>query len=605
MNRHVTIRRKKEEDALYAQLQKRALKDVQSLAGELWTDYNEHDPGVTILDALNYALLETDYRLQFDWQDYLSVPDSGFTPERHALFSPLSVFPVNPVTVADYRKLLVAAVDGLYDVQVTVHRESGVYDFLLDVSMSVSDSRKEEMRKEVCTLFHAHRNFCENLGEVDFVEYVSLAFCMEAEMKETEDPDRLMAEVYFTVQEFLRSGVRFRRVDELLAEGKTVDEILEGPIQRRMVIDEESMCTDRMEYDVVSLYQEIKELPGIGRIISLSFCEEGQVFHHTIRRKSLQQGYTLVPFGEGEHTVVFTRKGKQVAANVGEVQRVLSSMYATEYGVQNQTTYREILNDRPQGTYRNLFTHAPVLQDFPECYREHANDGFVNYLAMFDDLIRSSLTELQMLPAWMSVDSSELTEKKEVWMDMLDRLYGENSNPPCLMKYEKDTERRARRMAFLRRVPVWGRDRGRAMNLQLFSSDNRSGLEEYMRSLLNFEKYGIEMFLLEHSLLGIRRNKCVVASEDAFRISVILSAGFNWLEDEEFRNACEKLIIQRIPAHIKVNIYWLEKEKAGEFRSEFLFWQYALTTAAKRGIATLSDHLKNKLADDNNWYGKV
>lgn len=605
MNKHVTLRRKKEEEAFYTQLQKQALNDVQSLAGELWTDYNEHDPGVTILDALNYTLLETDYRLQFDWQDYLSLPDDGFIPERHALFSPLSVFPVNPVTVEDYRKLLVTAIEGLSDVQVTVHRESGVYDFLLDVNMSVSESLKEEIKKDVRTLFHAHRNLCENLGQVDFIECVPLTFCMEAEMKETEDPNRLMAEVYFTVQEFLRSGVRFRRVDELLAEGKTVDEILEGPMQKRMVIDEESMCTARLEYDIVSLYQEIKELPGICRLLSLSFCEDGRIFRHTIRRKSLQQAYTVVPFGEGEQTVMLTRKGKLAAADAGEVKRMLHALYAAEYGVQNQTTDREILNDCPHGTYRNLFEHAPVLQDFPECYRKCANDGFVNYLAMFDDLIHSGLAELQTLPVWMSAELSELTEKKEAWMDMLDRLYGENSNPPCLMKYEKDAERRARRMAFLRRVPIWGRDRGKAMNLLVFSSDNRSGLEEYVRSLLNLDKYGIEIFLLEHSLLGLRRNKCVVASEDAFRISVILSAGLNWLEDEEFRHACERIITQRVPAHIQVDIYWLEKEKTGIFRSEFLFWQYTLTTSAKRGIATLSDNLKSKLADDNNWYSKV
>lgn len=605
MNKHVAIRRKKEEEALYTQLQKRALKDVQSLAGELWTDYNEHDPGVTILDILNYALLETDYRLRFEWQDYLSVPHGGFMPETHALFAPSSVFTVNPVTVTDYRKLLVSAIEGLSDVQVATHKESGVYDFLLDVNGNVSGQRKEEIRKEVCALFHAHRNLCENLGEVDFMDYVPLMFCMEAEIKETEDPHRVMAEVYFEVQEFLRSGIRFRRVDELLAEGKMVDEIIEGPEQKRMVIDEESMCTERMEFDIVSLYQKMKEMPGICRIASLSFCEDGQVFYHTIRRKSLRQAYSVIPFGEGGQTVVLTKKGKRAPVCKEEVQHLLSVMYAAEYGVQNQTTDGEILNAYPAGAYRDLFEHTPVLQDFPECYRESANEGFVKYLTLFDDLINSGLDELESLPAWMASDRSGLTDKKELWMDMLDRLYGEDSHLPCLMKYESDTERRARRMAFLGRIPAWGRNRGKAMNLTVFSAGNKSGLEEYMASLLNFEKYGIEIFLLEHHLLGVRRNGGVVAPEDAFRISVILIAGLNWLEDEEFRHACERLIFQRIPAHIRTNVYWLEKGKAGVFRPEFLFWQYTLTTSSKTGIATLSNNLKSKLAHDNNWYSKV
>lgn len=57
MEEHVTIQRKGEGQDLYTQLQEKALAKVQELAGELWTDYNEHDPGVTVLDILNYALL--------------------------------------------------------------------------------------------------------------------------------------------------------------------------------------------------------------------------------------------------------------------------------------------------------------------------------------------------------------------------------------------------------------------------------------------------------------------------------------------------------------------------------------------------------------------
>ena len=111
MEEHVTIQRKGEGQDLYTQLQEKALAKVQELAGELWTDYNEHDPGVTVLDILNYALLETDYRLGFDLQDYLTAEEQRFSPGEHALFLPSEVFPVNPVTVADYRKLFIAGIE--------------------------------------------------------------------------------------------------------------------------------------------------------------------------------------------------------------------------------------------------------------------------------------------------------------------------------------------------------------------------------------------------------------------------------------------------------------------------------------------------------------
>ena len=138
MEGHTTIIRKVEGQDKYSQLQEKALKDVQRLAGNVWTDYNVHDPGVTLLDALNYGLLETDYRLGFSIPDYLTREDSDFSPRRHALFSPSEIFPVNPVTETDYRKLFVSNVDDLSDVRVIVHPESGTYDFVLDVWADLS-----------------------------------------------------------------------------------------------------------------------------------------------------------------------------------------------------------------------------------------------------------------------------------------------------------------------------------------------------------------------------------------------------------------------------------------------------------------------------------
>lgn len=57
MEEHITIQRKGEGQDFYTQLQEKALAKIQELAGELWTDYNEHDPGVTVLDILNYAFM--------------------------------------------------------------------------------------------------------------------------------------------------------------------------------------------------------------------------------------------------------------------------------------------------------------------------------------------------------------------------------------------------------------------------------------------------------------------------------------------------------------------------------------------------------------------
>ena len=596
MEEHITIQRKGEGQDFYTQLQEKALAKIQELAGELWTDYNEHDPGVTVLDILNYALWETDYRLGFDLQDYLTAEGQGFSPGEHALFPPSEVFPVNPVTTTDYRKLFIAGIEGLSDIQVVVHRESGIYDFVLDAGPEADMKRKREILKEVYRLFHAHRNLCENVGEVSFLTYELLQLHAEIEIDETEDANRMMACLYFEVREFLGAGVRFCRVDELLAKGMPIDEILEGPIQQRMVIDEASMCTGRMVYDVLSLYQRLKAMPGIHQVISLGFMENGRMLKQFIHRKSPLQAYAVSPFSGTEGGVVLKKKGRPAAVEPKVVQKMITSMRAATYGTQNQTTDKAILDNCPEGTYRNIFTHCPVREDLPEIYGAVEQQSFKEYLDLFDGQFISVLSELKSLPFWMRPDETDLSDKKEAWMDVLDRLYGEDSNPPFLRKYETDEERRKRRINFLSCLPEWGRDRNRAFNLQDFSQENCSGLEKYIDCLLHLEKYEAEIFVVEHHLLKSRSKK--EADDSPFRISVIWTAGERLNRYEAFRHDGGRLVLSRIPAPMPADFYWLEQEKVADFRTDFRLWKYAFSTSGDWKIEILTDKLKKWLVND-------
>lgn len=605
MEGHTTIIRKIEGQDMYAQLLEKALKDIQRFAGNVWTDYNLHDPGVTLLDALNYGLLETDYRLGFSLPDYLTRVENTFYPRRHALFSPSEVFPVNPVTETDYRKLFVSNVEDLSDVRVIVHPESGTYDFVLDVLSDTGEIRRKQIMKEVYSLYHSHRNLCENVGSVRFLEYDVLYLCAGIEVDDLVEANQLMARIFFEVQEFLRAGIRFRRVDELLAEGKTSDEILDGPEQGRMVVDNKSLCTDWDEYDVSWLYQKLCSLPGIYRISSLYFKEGTDVLRGNLRRKSLFQGYALAEMGNWGHDIQLIRRNQPVPIFWDDVQRRCYSMRTTLYGAQNRTTDKAVLDSVPEGTYRNVFTHYPLRHDLPGCYQRSIDKQTDEYLRIFDHTIEGLLGELQSLPTWMVPDSSDLSEKKEQWMDVLDCIYGEDSNPVFLHKYESRQERRQRRISFLKKIPLWGLNRGRGMNLLDTAFTEESGLETYFKSLVNIEKYDMELFLLEHRFLGYKNGDFVVVREDVFKVTVVLSVIEKWLLDDDFRHGCEKILAERMPAHIHMNILWQRQGQSDSFRSSYLFWRYSLCSYRRYGLEELSDKLKIELADDNNWYSKV
>lgn len=92
----------------YARLRQDGIDYIAALGSEFWTDFNIHDPGITLLEALCYALTDLSYRTSFPMADLLAAPPgTPAAPERQGLFTARKILTVNPWTVADFRKLLV------------------------------------------------------------------------------------------------------------------------------------------------------------------------------------------------------------------------------------------------------------------------------------------------------------------------------------------------------------------------------------------------------------------------------------------------------------------------------------------------------------------
>jgi len=81
----------------YARLRDEGLGLLGRLAGAQWTDFNTHDPGITILEQLCYAITDLGYRIAYPMPELLAGGDAG-------LPGPEAIFPSDPVTPADLRK---------------------------------------------------------------------------------------------------------------------------------------------------------------------------------------------------------------------------------------------------------------------------------------------------------------------------------------------------------------------------------------------------------------------------------------------------------------------------------------------------------------------
>ncbi|MDR6920356.1 hypothetical protein [Chryseobacterium sp. 2987] len=89
----------------YDFLRKEGLKHIEKLGNTFWTDYNAHDPGVTILEVLSYVITELGYRTDFDMKDLLT--SSGGQILNGSFFTAREIMTNAALTELDYRKLLI------------------------------------------------------------------------------------------------------------------------------------------------------------------------------------------------------------------------------------------------------------------------------------------------------------------------------------------------------------------------------------------------------------------------------------------------------------------------------------------------------------------
>ena len=233
-------------------LKEMGLKRIGELSGNIWTDYNATDPGITILEVLCYAILDLGYRMTFDIRDLLTEEGQTYPNYCDTFHEPYQVLPSSPITIKDYRKLILENIDGIRNVwlkaktkNVTVSEGilkkdkhniavKGFYDVYLDC---IDYSKRKKVKKDVETLLHRNRNLCEDFDSVLSVAPLYVNIEAEIEVKPDFDYNRIFQEIIKRLSEYISPDLRLYSLDEMLQKGKAVSDIFTGPLPKSGYVD--------------------------------------------------------------------------------------------------------------------------------------------------------------------------------------------------------------------------------------------------------------------------------------------------------------------------------------------------------------------------------
>jgi len=266
----------------YAWLRAEGIRQLQQLSGRIWTDYNDHDPGVTLLEALCFVLTDVSYRAALPIPALLGPGRDA--PGKSTFIPAHEVFANHPVTPGDYRKLILDEFHALVkNAWVTPLTDAagqpvapGHYQVHLEPLLPQGDDGTaplpvafDTLPAEVLQFLNQHRNLGEVFGRVVLLKLRPLAVGGQLELAAGYVPAQVLAELLWQLNYVLSPYLLVETVSEKLAAGTAPEDIFAGPraVNRLLVT---SQLTPRLtRIDLSQLLKGAYAVPGLSQLRSL------------------------------------------------------------------------------------------------------------------------------------------------------------------------------------------------------------------------------------------------------------------------------------------------------------------------------------------------
>jgi len=428
----------------YDLLFEEGLKFAQHYSGKIWTDYNYHDPGVTFLEYLCYALTDLGYRTDFPIEDIFLFGSDDFDPiKKNLLFGPAAVFNTNPITVNDYRKLIidrVKSVANAWVIPITDNKMGvrGLFEIFVECSEDLSADELSSLKQEVSKVFHEYRLIGHDLEEVFILKKVYLSIKGDVTIESDTLGELVMAKIYADLDGYINPQVELHNSMKLWKEdGLDPEMVFTGPLPKYGFIFENKLTPQVESIYLTRIKELILNVEGVKEIRNLQLFKNGlPVFDTFVYFTKFE--FPKIQYLD-ELTEAFQTQLNLFKNNVEyDLDPVITKQLIASEVLSSSKFYYEDLNYEeklPKGRFslEALQKHYPIHKELPEFFGLGKNGISGNdtketqasvkqlgaYLYFFEQMMASYLSQLSGLRSLFSVDKINTTYFNQVPTDIL------------------------------------------------------------------------------------------------------------------------------------------------------------------------------------------
>lgn len=402
----------------YAFLRKEGIRFVQELSGKIWTDYNEHDPGVTILEQCCFALTDIAYRTNIDIEKLLfSGGDRNKIAASNSLYVPEEILLSANVTLQDNKMFFLDRLKSIGNIwfKKTMDQDvNGLYDIYVQPASALELNVKIE--QDVRELFAQNRSLCEDINKVIVLQPEDLEIAVTIDLYEEYEVEEVLAEIYFQLDSYFNYKIQYESLETLVNKGFKYEQIFDRP------------SFDKNKGFMSGIYLEDYQTTFSFSKIQTKILEVKGVRHAqdlVVRKNGIKIGGEQISIQMGNFaslTTIIDKPGIVVNKNHVRIDyniEKVKSMYQQKI---SEVTKKYFFNSAVSSTNRNInaqdiSTYVSIQNTFPITYGIghyglSGNEGneriyyakqLQSYLLFFDQILLNHLSQLKNIPNLFSI----------------------------------------------------------------------------------------------------------------------------------------------------------------------------------------------------------
>ncbi len=390
---------------------------IKALTDSSWSNFNESDPGVTILEQLCYALTELGYCNDFSIEDILTRRDKEIHFENQ-FFAPEDILTCSAVSLEDQCKLVLDELDGVGGIYIDPMVSSkglmtGCYNIFLNVEKKLTDHHKASLLNRVFGILNSHRQTGEMISKVKALSVKEILLKGGISIKPNTSARVVLDGINSALNNYVSPAVNHSSYDELNSKKLDSDAIFNGPkLLQGWITSLNGNCEKRSTIRIMDIITKISKVEGVESIRSLSFLSKNDILEDKESITIPHDQVAQISISLNDFSFLKSGITESVSNNIS-AERYLTNM--SEKGSIDRSS-NSIAPDRPKGVFRDISDYYSIQNTFPDNYAVGENalpDSASNfrvaqsrqlkgYLSLFDQLLVNQFSQLDSTSHLMS-----------------------------------------------------------------------------------------------------------------------------------------------------------------------------------------------------------